>query len=91
MNVLTWSNMAIKIIKSLRKFKVTEKLAIFPHQVSSTTKTMKKMDGKVHTKQPTSNQMETRPERGSEQKVRLISTHPAMDRRHMEMSSSCKH
>lgn len=34
--------MAIKIIKSLRKFKVTEKLAIFPHQVSSTTKTMKK-------------------------------------------------
>lgn len=30
-------------------------------------------------------------ERGDQQKVRLIGTHPAMDRRHMKMSSSCKH
>lgn len=28
---------------------------------------------------------------GYEQKVRLINTHPAMDRRHVKMSSSCKH
>lgn len=51
--------MAIKIIRSLRKFKVTEKLAIFPHQVSSTTKTMKKngweSTHKATNKQPNGN------------------------------------
>lgn len=54
-------------------------------------KLWKKMDVKIHIEQTKSYQMEPWAGKRDLSRKSLITTHPAVDRWHMKMSSSCKH